>query len=136
MNIKLAPISSGIIYGEFKDQSGLLCSIEESTHTKANCIWLGCQSMIGGDPSMRMLLTQEMAAALIPPLQLFVEHGCLDPNTTIDEAFKVPEEAWGKVDRSQMVLGRILTDEELELLKQPLFPKEYYEPLFPKEDDE
>lgn len=125
MNIKLAPISSGIIYGEFKDQSGLLCSIEESTHTKANCIWLGCQSMIGGDPSMRMLLTQEMAVALIPLLQLFVEHGCLNEHMWIDEAFKVPEEAWdGVIESFERTFSRALTDEELEILKTPLIKPE------------
>src|SRR5262249_48319446 len=77
-DIRITTISSGRRRGEFRDVSGLLCSVEESHHLKVPAIWLGCDQMIGGDPSRRMLLTQEMVAALLPHLQGFVAVGHLE----------------------------------------------------------
>jgi hypothetical protein len=69
MVIKLEKIE-GIMYGEFIDQYGQLCSIGESSSAMDDCIWLGVSLH-------RMHLTQEIVEALLPHLQRFVETGYL-----------------------------------------------------------
>lgn len=83
------------IRGDFKDGNGVACSIQESSAAEKPYLWLGCNEPnpqqfpgngTGWHPyalpdnvhcTTRMHLTQEHAAALIPLLQRFVEHGDL-----------------------------------------------------------
>lgn len=73
MNITIEKTDRGFRLGKFVDHYRDLCSIQESSLAGEDCIWLG-QDEAGGKPA-RMHLTQEMAAALIPLLQHFVETG-------------------------------------------------------------
>ncbi|WP_066922981.1 hypothetical protein [Methylobacterium sp. CCH5-D2] len=73
MIIELATTSRGFAVGRFLDRYQRSCSIQESSLAEEACIWLGCDEGEGS----RAHLTQEMAAALVPLLQHFVETGSL-----------------------------------------------------------
>ena len=77
MKIDMTRTSRGFAIGRFKDRYDLPCDIQKSSLATEDCIWLG--------PSeSRMHLTPDMAAALIPLLQAFVETGELpEPVETI-----------------------------------------------------
>jgi hypothetical protein len=81
--IDLEPTDRGFFRADFKDRYGIACSIQESSLATEFCIWLGCNEgqhhHVTGDCMARMHLTQEMAAALIPVLQRFVQTGRLEP---------------------------------------------------------
>lgn len=67
--ITLAPANDrGFLRGQFTDRYGFPCSIQKSSLATEDCIWLGRDLV-------RMHLTREMAAELIPLLQHFVETG-------------------------------------------------------------
>lgn len=81
--IELTPTSRGFMRGEFTDQCGLGCSIQESSLATDDCIWLGLDeappahfSEPGVRPA-RMHLTRSRAAALVPLLERFVATGRL-----------------------------------------------------------
>lgn len=59
----------GFERGEFDDRYGEKCSIQKSSLAHEDAIWLGRNSLY------RMHLTQDMVAALLPSLNLFVETG-------------------------------------------------------------
>ncbi len=67
--------SRGFGRGEFLDRYAAECSVQDSSLATENCIWLGVDRTNNGEESHRMHLTQEMAAALIPVLQRFVDTG-------------------------------------------------------------
>lgn len=80
--IPLDTTGRGFTIGRFKDIYGADCSIQKSSLAEIDALWLGSETG-------RMHITQEMAAALIPLLQAFVETGELqhsdrvkDGNTT------------------------------------------------------
>ena len=64
---------------DFNDADGEGCSIQESSNTVMPMIWLGRNKGIPveGLDLTRMLLTQEIAAELIPLLQRFVDNGTI-----------------------------------------------------------
>jgi hypothetical protein len=82
--IELRPANDrGFLRGEFKDRNGDACSIQKSSIGTEDCIWLGCDhetfhSVTGEACGARMHLTRDLAAALIPHLQRFVETGELE----------------------------------------------------------
>ena len=71
--IALRNTDRGFSRGEFWDRYNRPCSIQESSLATEQCIWLGCDE----GNSVRMHLTQAMAAELIPLMQHFVETGRL-----------------------------------------------------------
>lgn len=79
--MELAPANDrGFQKGKFKDHDGASCSIQESDLASEACIWLGCDAeaihpSTGELLGARMLLTQCLAAELIPLLQHFVDTG-------------------------------------------------------------
>lgn len=94
--VKIRATKRGFDRGEFFDQMGEACSIQESSLATDSCIWLGInevvpQVFVPGDgwkpvelpthgevlKSGRMHLTQKQVAALLPLLQKFVETGRL-----------------------------------------------------------
>lgn len=81
MTIELAPTNDrGFMGGKFLDLYGSACSIQKSSLASQDCIWLGCDHetihpTTGEKCGARMHLTQDMAAALIPLLQRFVDTG-------------------------------------------------------------
>lgn len=92
MKIELGKTNRGFACGEFLDRYGEKCSIQKSSIATEDCIWLGVDTdeiktmvrnkgwiteKLGRDQhvSTRMHLTREMAAALIPLLQTFVDTG-------------------------------------------------------------
>jgi len=81
MEIKLRKTDRGFIVGEFKDRYGFEASIQESSLATEACLWLGQSNCPKCEAPTRMHLTQEMAAALIPLLQHFVETGELPTPT-------------------------------------------------------
>ena len=68
MRIELQTTGRGFTRGEFRDRYNFLCSIQKSSLATEDAIWLGVNEN-------RMHLTQEMAEALIPLLQKFVDTG-------------------------------------------------------------
>lgn len=72
----------GFARAEFTDRYGAACSIQDSSLATEDCIWLGCDEgrHVDGACLARMHLTPEMAAALIPILQRFVETGSIATN--------------------------------------------------------
>ena len=83
--IELTNTERGFAHGEFLDRYGRPCSIQKSSLAFEDCIWLGCDHETfdkGGTPcGARMHLTRDMAAALVPMLQHFVETGELPSPT-------------------------------------------------------
>jgi hypothetical protein len=95
MLIEVKETNRGFKRGEFTDHYGMECSIQESSIVSPGCLWLGLNDakpliMARDTPQggngwvpyplpeqvmlhTRMHITQEMAAALIPLLQHFVE---------------------------------------------------------------
>lgn len=77
--------SRGFGLWTFQDRYGQPCSLQDSSIATEDCIWLGVDirtDLNTGDPlpdsqNFRMHLTREQAAALIPKLQYFVEHGVI-----------------------------------------------------------
>lgn len=76
---ELTTTARGFAILRFADRCGAPCSLQKSSLAGEDCIWLGRD---GTNEPGRMLLTQEMAAALLPHLQRFAETGELH----IDEA--------------------------------------------------
>ena len=68
MKMELRKTERGFARCDFVDRYGFQCSIQESSLATEYAIWLGVTEN-------RMHLTQEMAEALIPLLQKFVETG-------------------------------------------------------------
>ncbi len=66
----------GFLKAAFEDRYGAPCSIQESSLATEYAIWLGRDGN-DGEPSQRMHLNQEHAAALIPLLERFVKTGRL-----------------------------------------------------------
>ena len=81
MILDFTDTSRGFKRANFKDRNGDACSIQESSIATEHCIWLGANHETfdhAGTPcGARMHLTREMAAALIPALQHFVDTGAL-----------------------------------------------------------
>lgn len=80
MTLDLKVTNRGFAKCAFTDRYGAQCSIQKSSLANEDCIWLGCDHETmheaTGEPcGARMHLTQEMAAALIPLIQRFVETG-------------------------------------------------------------
>lgn len=78
MEILILPTGRGFLRGDFLDYNEDACSIQESSITTKPLLWLGANTgnhLLTGECLARMHLTQEMAAALIPLLQRFVETG-------------------------------------------------------------
>jgi len=73
MPLELVETGRGFARAEFADRYNRACSIQESSLATENCLWLGCDE----GESIRMHLTQAMAADLLPLLQRFVETGKL-----------------------------------------------------------
>ena len=76
----LAPANDrGFLKGTFKDRYGKPCSIQKSSLTMEDCIWLGCDHETvdaqGRPCGARMHLTREMVADLLPILEHFVSTG-------------------------------------------------------------
>lgn len=75
MRIKIEKVG-GLRAGSFLDEGGGLGSISEASTAGVDCLWLG----LVPSPTVpyvrrRMLLNRELAAALIPLLQRFVDTG-------------------------------------------------------------
>lgn len=80
--IRLKPTERGFLRGEFLDEMGEKCSIQESSLASERCVWLGCEhEMIHqhtGQPcGARMHLTRDMAVNIVMHLQRFIETGRL-----------------------------------------------------------
>ena len=76
----------GFVRAEFEDSYGTLCSVQESSNVEPH-LWLGCNEGMHTDNQCcaRMHLTPELAAELIPLLQVFIETGSLpEPGQTIE----------------------------------------------------
>jgi hypothetical protein len=89
--MKLEATNRGFYHGEFIDQYGVKCSIQESSLATEHCIWLGINDVFpqvqvdglwqkvplppGAATGGRMHLTREMVKNLLPLLQHFVETG-------------------------------------------------------------
>jgi hypothetical protein len=77
----IKPTQRGFKRAEFVDRYGAKCSIQESSLATEYCIWLGCESetvdLQGRPCGARMHVSQELAAELIPLLQVFVATGLL-----------------------------------------------------------
>lgn len=114
-SVALKETNRGFLVGEFRDRDGISCSIQESS--AAGRLWLGMDNgelrrgpnyipTESPEPlpdeiaspfyrpphSARMHLTGEMAAALIPLLQRFVETGGLDEKEKPKKKQKFPIE--------------------------------------------
>lgn len=91
--MKINKTDRGFKIGYFKDTSGTLCSIQESSSVDP-LLWLGANSfelkqLIDGEwqdveinpvdtiGNNRMLLSQEAVKELLPQLEYFAEHGKL-----------------------------------------------------------
>jgi len=79
MDIIIKRTERGFSAGDFTDLYGEACSIQESSLATDDALWLGCNKGTHheGDCMARMHLSREMAAALIPLLQHFVDTGYL-----------------------------------------------------------
>jgi hypothetical protein len=99
MSIEIKPTNRGFLRGEFRDDNGHKCSIQESSAGGNFCIWLGCDEIglkkfdpnnggwtdieleqdrpygIFHSANTRMHLTQEQVTELLPLLQCFSETG-------------------------------------------------------------
>lgn len=75
MKLELKHTQRGFSRAEFTDEYGEQCSIQDSSIATEACVWLGVDH-VNGSPA-RMHLTVDMAAALIPLLQRFVETGSI-----------------------------------------------------------
>lgn len=88
MRIQVEPTERGFLRGDFLDRNGDACSIQESSLADEPAIWLGqnegTHHHVTGNCLARMHLTRDMAAALIPLLEHFVEHGEL-PHTEAEQ---------------------------------------------------
>lgn len=81
---KLEPTKRGFMRGAFTDLYNSKCSIQESSLAGMSAIWLGVDTDFEGRNCTRMHLSRDMAAALIPLLQHFVETGELPPEANDD----------------------------------------------------
>lgn len=102
IDIEVSTTPRGFALGRFEDSKGVACSIQESSIASYAAIWLGCEEIglkrfepgkgwrdvaleqdsphgVAHIANTRMHLDQDQAAALIPLLQHFVEHGILTP---------------------------------------------------------
>ena len=75
--ISIKSTERGFLRGEFCDRYNSKCSIQKSSLANQDCIWLGCDCNSEGTPGMRMHLTRETVAELIPLLQRFIDTGDL-----------------------------------------------------------
>jgi hypothetical protein len=66
------PANREIARVDFRDVYGESCSLQESSLTTDNCIWIGCSNHVP-----RMHLNQKMVAQLLPHLNRFVGTGSL-----------------------------------------------------------
>lgn len=91
--MKVTKTERGFVLVEFKDERGILCTIQESSDAMKNCIWLGSQKINlrefkdgrweprpefdAGDfvASNRMHLTQGQVIELLPFLNQFAQTG-------------------------------------------------------------
>ncbi|MHC4844387.1 MAG: hypothetical protein ACYTEE_11340 [Planctomycetota bacterium] len=74
----------GFLVAQFIDIYDNPCSIQESSLATNDAIWLGCDQgthLKDGQCMARMHLDRELAAALIPLLEHFVETGRLPSNS-------------------------------------------------------
>lgn len=61
--------------GEFRDLSGLTCTVQQSSVATIEGIWLGPETNLRGGENQRMHLSREMVADILPHLQRFVATG-------------------------------------------------------------
>lgn len=105
--IKLKASPSGLLRGEFLDRLGQDCSIQESSETEEDCIWIGLDKDFRGDEMFsRMHLTQDMAKDLIPLLRAFVTTGSLEEG--VDETYRVGVWVKGVAGSAKGMEGRII----------------------------
>lgn len=71
IELKIEVAGQGFARAEFSDRYEIPCSIQDRQLDSGDCMWLGVA------PYSRMLLTQDMAAALLPLMQRFVETGSI-----------------------------------------------------------
>lgn len=98
----------GLLTAEFVDRFGARCSIQESSKTDENCVWLGVETDFNGQevPNGMMLLTQELASQLLPILRRFARNGTLEEES--DEAFRIGSWVVGVSEDNRGVEGRIV----------------------------
>ena len=65
----------GLALAEFLDLYGSHCSVQKSSLSESDTIWLGVMVDMDGRRCTRMHLDQDMVEALIPILQRFVATG-------------------------------------------------------------
>ena len=77
------PTPRGAVRLDFIDLLGVSCSLQGSSLTPDDAIWLGCDTgtHVGGVCLARMHLNREQVAVLLPYLQRFVETGLLTAPT-------------------------------------------------------
>lgn len=93
--MKVARTNRGFARAEFEDRYGQRCSIQESSLATQDAIWLGVdntgphiahpdddtkaryQMRFNAEVNVRMHLTREQVAELLPLLQRFVDTGAL-----------------------------------------------------------
>lgn len=90
--MRIKKTERGFRRGEFKDQMGAECSIQESSLATGACLWLGMDRdhngkevgamHLGQHLGARMHLTQKQAGTLARLLAHFAEHGELPGRTS------------------------------------------------------
>ncbi len=77
MTITYAPTVRGFAAFVFGDKDGSTCSIQQSSSATEDAIWLGVDTLSDGGAAVpvRMHLTREQVADLLPHLQHFVDTG-------------------------------------------------------------
>jgi len=76
--MKLTKTERGFPVDRFTDRYGSECSIQKSSLAFEDCIWLGVDEDFKGCEGVRMHLTREMVAELLPYLNQFVKTGELE----------------------------------------------------------
>lgn len=100
----------GLLVTEFKDRFGQDCVIQESSFSDENCIWLGVDVGLDGEPVQhgRMHLTQAMARRLIPVLRYFAREGRLGVDSPEDK-FHVGGWVVGVGPHNHNIEGRVVS---------------------------
>lgn len=106
--IELRPSPKGLIIGEFTDRNGRECIIQESSNPSENCLWLGVDLGLNGEPipGGRMHLSRELVLDLLPILRYFARTGFLgydDPS----QSFQVGTWVIGVGPTNKGIFGRI-----------------------------
>jgi len=104
--ISFKVIGQGALWGEFQDQNGRVCSIQESSLATEPAIWLGHSPTEPGK-GHRMLLTQERARELVPILRFFARTGYLGQEA-VEESFAIGTWVVGVGENNHNIVGRVI----------------------------